>query len=53
MRKWTSLQIPRGSEVGGSCLVGTAIKNFISRGIYALVDRRRRRVERGVDYSQD
>lgn len=53
MRKWISLQIPRGSEGGGSFLVGTAIKNFVSRGIYALVDRRRRRVERGGDYSQD
>ena len=41
MRKWTSLQIPRGGEGGGSCLVGTGTKIFLSRGIYALVERRR------------
>jgi hypothetical protein len=53
MRNWTSLQIPRGGEAGGSCLVGTATKNFLSRGIYALVECKRGRVERGGYYSQD
>jgi hypothetical protein len=49
MRKWRSLQIPREGVGDGSCLVGTATKNFLSRGIYGLVERRRGRVERGGD----
>jgi len=53
MRKWTSLQIPRKGEGGGSYLVGTAPKNFLSRGMYALVEPRRWRVERGRDWSKD
>jgi hypothetical protein len=50
IQKWTLLKIPRG---GDSCLVDTAIKDFFSRGIYALVERRRERVERGGNYRQD